>query len=115
MPFRDEWRSLFNILHKLVEGLQVSVKGISGLQEKLCHTKRLLLLMDETAAEAARGEAATDEEITKTLQSVIVLDEFCKEIASIIYVKSYVLRLCKEKCQQPPPPPPQETNGESRP
>ncbi|KAH9529533.1 hypothetical protein DERF_003412 [Dermatophagoides farinae] len=90
--------SLFNILHKLIESLQISVKGIDHLHEKLCKTKlKLLGEMIPAEYENINHNKDNDEKEMKILQSLIVLDEFCKELSSIIYVKNYTLKLCNEK------------------
>ncbi|XP_027198642.2 FHF complex subunit HOOK interacting protein 2A-like isoform X1 [Dermatophagoides pteronyssinus] len=84
--------SLFNILHKLIENLQISVKGIDNLHDKLYETKMKLL-----SGKIPDHFYDNNEQETKILQSLIVLNEFCKELSSIIYVKNYTLKLCNEK------------------
>lgn len=93
-PMKTNDESLFNILHKLIENLQISVKGIDNLYEKLWKTK-LKLLGERIPNEANDND--DDEKEKKILQSLIVLNEFCKELSSIIYVKNYTLKLCNEK------------------
>ena len=84
--------SLFGILHKLVEELQVAVKGITDLPQRLSNTKKLLL---HEAIECT--EYSEDENICTILQSLIVLDEFIKELISIIFVKNQLITCCKKQ------------------
>lgn len=93
LNFSQNRPSLFNIMHKLVENLQISVKGIENLHYKLKITKSLLLGETIPAEQLLYIDNAEE----KILQSLIVLEEFCKEISSIIYVKNYILKLCDEK------------------
>ncbi|KAI2797092.1 hypothetical protein RDWZM_007053 [Blomia tropicalis] len=79
-------RSLFTILHKLVEELQISVKGIDDLRTRLLFTKQRLLHNNTEHDNGLRISNPMD----NILQCLIVLDEFCKELACIIYSKNQI-------------------------
>lgn len=92
-------RNLFAILCKLVEELQIGVQGISNLGKKFVATKKSLL--GDHLSEEERQLCADDvnKKIGLILQSLIVLDEFCKEVVCIIFAKNKILQLCKGQVQ----------------
>lgn len=86
-------RNLFAILYNLVEQLQIAVKGITDLQQQLFRTKQSLL-REEVEVDQT-GETDYDKsKCNNILQSIIVLDEFCKELLAIIFVKNQILSSC---------------------
>lgn len=85
IPLVKGTRSLFSILHKLVDELQVSVKGLNGLKEKLRITRKTLLGETEKSTEQLNLEF--DEKTTRIIEGLIVIEEFCKELAALSFVK----------------------------
>ncbi|RWS30829.1 hypothetical protein B4U80_11063 [Leptotrombidium deliense] len=82
IPLSKGSRSLFSVLHKLVDELQIGVQGVGNLQMKLRLTRNLLLGNSEDIS-----VKSIDESNTKTLKALIVIEEFCKELAALVFVK----------------------------
>ena len=78
-------QTLFNSLFKLISELQISVSGIENLNQKLILIKKILL--GEVKRKAEYSGTVDEQQI---LQSIIVIDEFCKEIAAISFVKQRI-------------------------
>lgn len=92
-------RNLFAILYKLVEELQIGVQGITNLGKRFVATKKSLLGDHLSEEERLLCADDADKRIGVVLQSLIVLDEFCKEVVCIIYAKNKILQLCKGQVQ----------------
>ncbi|XP_023229352.1 protein FAM160B1-like [Centruroides sculpturatus] len=71
-------RSLFTVLLKVVEDIQVNIRKTVNFKKKLRLTRRALL------SEAAEYSSFEDANI---LEALIVIEEFCKELAAIAFVK----------------------------
>lgn len=71
-------RSLFSVLLKIVEEIQINIRKIVNFKKKLRLTRRALL------SEAAEYSSFEDASI---LEALIVVEEFCKELAAIAFVK----------------------------
>ncbi|RWS09224.1 hypothetical protein B4U79_11350 [Dinothrombium tinctorium] len=82
IPLTKNSRSLFTVLHKVVDELQVKVQGVGNLQLKLRLTRNLLLGNNEDIS-----VKTIDESNSKTLEALIVIEEFCKELAALAFVK----------------------------
>lgn len=78
IPLNYGVRTLFSVLDKVINNIQVKVAGISNFQRKLYLTRRVLL--DETAEYSSIENA-------NIMESLIVLEEFLKELAAIAFVK----------------------------
>uniref|UniRef100_A0A6Q2Z3V1 FHF complex subunit HOOK-interacting protein C-terminal domain-containing protein n=1 Tax=Esox lucius TaxID=8010 RepID=A0A6Q2Z3V1_ESOLU len=70
-------RSLFSVLIRVIGELMQRIQLIPNFTEKLVHVRRQLMGLD--------GETGVDH--VTLLQGVIVLEEFCKELAAIAFVK----------------------------
>lgn len=77
-------RSLFSVLHLVVDELQISVLGVTNLNEKLSSVRKNLL--GETD-----DDITSDRETAKVLEAIIVIEEFCKELAAIAFVKHHTM------------------------
>ena len=86
IPLVKGKRSLFSILHKLVDILQISVQGVSGLKNKLEVTRKTLL-GETDDKEAEQLSLEIDEKTTRIIEALIVIEEFCKELAAVSFVK----------------------------
>ncbi|XP_076313495.1 FHF complex subunit HOOK interacting protein 2A-like [Tachypleus tridentatus] len=78
IPLVPTARSLYLVLLKLVEDIKVSVQGIQNLKKKLELTRKILLNNEE---------GCNTFEESNVLEAIIVLEEFCKELAAIAFVK----------------------------
>ncbi|CAG2105053.1 unnamed protein product [Medioppia subpectinata] len=85
IPLVRGTRSLFSILHKLVDELQISVQGLNGLRDRLQITRKALL--GEADKEAEEANPGNDEKTTRIMEALIVIEEFCKELAAVSFVK----------------------------
>ncbi|XP_064480792.1 FHF complex subunit HOOK interacting protein 2A-like [Ornithodoros turicata] len=79
IPLAPGARSLFSSLWKVVEEIQVCVREMDNLKRKLTLT-RSALLNDS-------GDDCTLVEESGVLEAVIVIEEFCKELAAVAFVK----------------------------
>lgn len=70
-------RSLFSVLIRLMGELMQRIQQVSNLTDRLLNTRRHLLGLDHN----------TGLEHLTLLRGVIVLEEFCKELAAIVFVK----------------------------
>src|SRR5690349_1583994 len=96
-PVKATCRSLFGILHKVVEELQIDVKGIHDLRQRLHLTKKALL---HEEADDAEPQHVNNQIESILLESLIILDEFCKELTSIILAKNQIIACSKKKISQ---------------
>ncbi|XP_013788186.1 protein FAM160B1-like [Limulus polyphemus] len=78
IPLVPTARSLFTVLLKLAEDIQIAVQDTQNLKKKLELTRKILLT-DE--------EGCNSFEESNALEAIIVLEEFCKELAAIAFVK----------------------------
>ncbi len=85
LPIAKGTRTLFGILHKLVDELQISVQGVSNLRDKLQLTRKALL--GETDNNLDEVVLIDNENTTRILEALIVIEEFCKELAAVSFVK----------------------------
>ncbi|KAF7491651.1 Uncharacterized protein SSS_05212 [Sarcoptes scabiei] len=95
----EQHTTLFSVLHRLVCDLQVSVRGIDHLGKKLHQTKLKLLYDEVNELENDTEQSKESYEQVKTLEDIILLEEFIKELSAIVYAKNYILKLCNEKNQ----------------
>ncbi|XP_002435447.3 FHF complex subunit HOOK interacting protein 2A [Ixodes scapularis] len=79
LPLAPGARSLFTSLLKVVEEIQVAVRGTDSLRRKLVLTRSALL--GDGGDDAALGEESS------VLEALIVIEEFCKELAAVAFVK----------------------------
>ncbi|XP_064830367.1 FHF complex subunit HOOK-interacting protein 2B isoform X2 [Oncorhynchus masou masou] len=70
-------RSLFSVLIRVIGELMQRIEVIPNFTEKLVHVRRQLMGLD--------GESGVDH--MPLLKGVIILEEFCKELAAIAFVK----------------------------
>ncbi|KAJ8380005.1 hypothetical protein SKAU_G00007830 [Synaphobranchus kaupii] len=70
-------RSLFSVLIRVIGDLMQRIQHIPHFTEKLVHVRKQLMALEP--------ETATDH--MTLLKGVIVLEEFCKELAAIAFVK----------------------------
>ncbi|XP_056231985.1 FHF complex subunit HOOK-interacting protein 2B isoform X1 [Seriola aureovittata] len=70
-------RSLFSVLIRVMGDLMQRIQQISSLTDRLLNTRRRLLGLSHN----------TGLEYLTLLRGVIVLEEFCKELAAIVFVK----------------------------
>uniref|UniRef100_A0A674CPG9 FHF complex subunit HOOK interacting protein 2B n=1 Tax=Salmo trutta TaxID=8032 RepID=A0A674CPG9_SALTR len=70
-------RSLFSVLIRVIGELMQRIEVIPNFKEKLVHVRRQLMGLD--------GESGVDH--MPLLKGVIILEEFCKELAAIAFVK----------------------------
>ncbi|GFR00038.1 protein FAM160B1 [Trichonephila clavata] len=82
IPYAPGVRSLFLVLLKISEDIQKEVPNIRGFATKLKLTRNALL--------SDGNEYATFEE-SHILEALIVLEEFCKELAAITFVKYHAM------------------------
>lgn len=82
IPYAPSVRSLFLVLLKISEDIQKEVPNIRGFATKLKLTRNALL--------SEGNEYATFEE-SHILEALIVLEEFCKELAAITFVKYHAM------------------------
>ncbi|XP_054164513.1 FHF complex subunit HOOK interacting protein 2A-like [Oppia nitens] len=85
IPLVCNTRSLFSILHKLVDELQILVQGMNGLKDKLQITRKSLL--GESDKCEAESNDTTDGKTLRIMEALIVIEEFCKELAAVAFVK----------------------------
>lgn len=78
IPLVPTARSLFTVLLKLAEDIQISVQNVQNLKKKLELTRKILLTNEE---------GCNSFEESNVLEAIIVLEEFCKELAAIAFVK----------------------------
>lgn len=79
IPLVPGARSLFSSLWKVVKEIQVSIRGMDNLKRKLMLTRSALL--NDSGDDCALGEEAG------VLEAIIVIEEFCKELAAVAFVK----------------------------
>lgn len=79
IPLAPGARSLFSSLLRVVEEIQVAVRGMDGLKRKLMLTRSALL--NDGGDDSALGVESG------VLEAVIVIEEFCKELAAVAFVK----------------------------
>lgn len=79
LPLAPGARSLFSALLKVVEEIQVAVHGMENLKRKLMLTRNALL--NDSGDDSALGAESG------VLEAIIVLEEFCKELAAVAFVK----------------------------
>ncbi|KAH6934840.1 hypothetical protein HPB50_001524 [Hyalomma asiaticum] len=79
LPLAPGARSLFTALLKVVEEIQVAVHGMENLKRKLMLTRNALL--NDSGDDCALGAESG------VLEAIIVLEEFCKELAAVAFVK----------------------------
>ncbi|GBM11434.1 Protein FAM160B1 [Araneus ventricosus] len=82
IPYNLGARSLFLVLFKISEDIQKEVPKIGGFATKLKLTRNALL--------SDGNEYATFEE-SHVLEALIILEEFCKELAAITFVKYHAM------------------------
>lgn len=82
IPYTPDARSLFLVLLKVSEDLQREVPNIRGFKTKIKLTRNALL--------SDGNEYATFEE-SNIMEALIVLEEFCKELAAIAFVKYHAV------------------------
>ncbi|KAK5620000.1 hypothetical protein CRENBAI_003710 [Crenichthys baileyi] len=70
-------RSLFSVLVRVMGELMQRIQQVSGLSERLLDTRRHLLGLNQH----------TGLEHLTLLEGIIVLEEFCKELAAIAFIK----------------------------
>lgn len=70
-------RSLFSVLIRVIRELMQRIQQVSNLTDRLLDTRRHLLGLNHN----------TGLEHLTLLRGVIVLEEFCKELAAIVFVK----------------------------
>ena len=80
IPTASGVRSLFSELHQLISHVQTKLKTVPFHMHKLQETRQQLL-------SDIPIESDVDDETARLLQAIIVLEEFCKELAAIAYVK----------------------------
>uniref|UniRef100_A0A8C7DAG8 FHF complex subunit HOOK interacting protein 2B n=1 Tax=Oncorhynchus kisutch TaxID=8019 RepID=A0A8C7DAG8_ONCKI len=80
-------RSLFSVLIRVIGELMQRIEVIPNFTEKLVHVRRQLMGLD--------GESGVDH--MPLLKGVIILEEFCKELAAIAFVK---LPRHEQQCNQ---------------
>lgn len=82
LPVTDNVKLLYNILQKVV----TDIKGRKRLEQQFCQKLQVTrtLLMDEE-----RNLKSMDIENFNQMSAVIVLEEFCKELSAIAFVKQY--------------------------
>lgn len=83
---KENCRSLFSILHKIVDELQIQVQGVKQLKIKLNIIRNYLL--GETTDLNGSNITTGDQKI---LEAIIITEEFCKELASVFFVKNTYL------------------------
>lgn len=86
LPLKENCRSLFSILHRVVDLLQVEVLGVKQLKTKL-NVIRTFLLGETTDLD---GFNITNKD-QKILEAIIIIEEFCKELAATAVVKNTYL------------------------
>uniref|UniRef100_A0A8P4KM60 FHF complex subunit HOOK-interacting protein C-terminal domain-containing protein n=1 Tax=Dicentrarchus labrax TaxID=13489 RepID=A0A8P4KM60_DICLA len=91
-------RSLFSVLIRLMGELMQRIQSVSNLTDRLLNTRRHLLGLDHS----------TGLEHQTLLRGLIVLEEFCKELAAIAFVK-----LPLDPSDPPEPPETSETSETS--
>ncbi|CAN7998600.1 unnamed protein product [Ixodes hexagonus] len=79
LPLAPGARSLFSSLLKVVQEIQLVVKGTESLRRKLVLTRSALL--GDGGDDTALGEESS------VLEALIVIEEFCKELAAVAFVK----------------------------
>uniref|UniRef100_T1DG68 Putative retinoic acid-induced protein n=1 Tax=Cupiennius salei TaxID=6928 RepID=T1DG68_CUPSA len=82
IPYTPDARSLFLVLFKVSEDIQKEVPNIRQFKSKIQLTRNALL--------SDGNEYATFEE-SNILEAIIVLEEFCKELAAIAFVKYHAV------------------------
>ncbi|KAG8196463.1 hypothetical protein JTE90_012283 [Oedothorax gibbosus] len=82
VPYVPGVRSLFLVLFKVATAIQKEVVNIKGFAAKVKLTRNALL--------SDGNEYATFEE-SNVLEALIVLEEFCKELAAIVFVKYHAI------------------------
>ena len=86
LPLKENCRSLFSILHRIVDELQIEVHPVKQLKIKLNVIRNFLL--GETTD--LNGFEITNKD-RKILEILVLVEEFCKELAAIGFVKNAYL------------------------
>lgn len=86
LPLKENCRSLFSELHRIVERLQIEVKEVKQLKVKLSVVRTFLL--GENSDLNGFEISSKDQKI---LEAIIIVEEFCKELASVGFVKNTYL------------------------
>lgn len=81
LPLKENVRSLFTILHSVIDQLQIDVLGVKQLKMKL-NVVRTYLLGESTDLD---GFNISNKDL-KILEAIIITEEFCKELASLTFV-----------------------------
>jgi hypothetical protein len=90
IPLRTNARSLFSILHAIVDELQVSVAGIRCLRPKLNYVRQSLLGQQTGQGDDASAECLEIEKgEKKILETLVVVEEFGKELSAIAFVQNH--------------------------
>lgn len=79
VPHSDGARTLFSVLEKVVSNINAQIHNVPGFKHKL-HAMRKQLLGDSQ-------DLNSDDDTDGFLEGIIVLEEFCKELAAIAFVK----------------------------
>lgn len=79
LPLSPGSRTLFTSLLKVVGEIQVAVRGMDSLKRKLVLTRSALL--NDAGDDSALGTESG------VLEAVIVIEEFCKELAAVAFAK----------------------------
>lgn len=90
IPLRSGTSSLFSILHNIVDQLQVSVAGIRDLKTKLILVRRSLLghQIESDSNQNLQTMPEIDSNEKKVLQTLVVVEEFGKELSAIAFVQN---------------------------
>ena len=86
LPLKENCRSLFSELHRIVERLQIDVKEVKQLKVKLSVVRTFLL---GESSDLNGFEISSKDQ--KILEAIIIVEEFCKELASVAFVKNTYL------------------------
>ncbi|XP_053697178.1 FHF complex subunit HOOK interacting protein 2A-like [Sabethes cyaneus] len=89
IPVAPGATTLWSVMQFLARQLLTEIPRVDNFQEKIVETgKRLLTNPPLCAHHAAAEEENEDDEINDPLfESIVVLEEFCKELAAIAFVK----------------------------
>ncbi|XP_023931796.1 protein FAM160B1-like [Lingula anatina] len=88
LPLSPGARSLFTIFRKVVNDLEIQIKVIPDLSAKLMTIRQQLVGVLEEQRKAKHNLQVCIENGTM-LQGVIIMEEFCKELAAIAFVKHH--------------------------
>lgn len=88
-------RTVLQVLNHSIAELQEFTSKTENLQTKLQQTKESLLSESSEEFEETEPDGTR-----KCLQTLIILDEFCKEMTAILFAKKHVWRICNNKLGQ---------------